>query len=262
LTTLHVASFRILDAIAEAHNTIINEYEEPSDAGQCTLLGGFLAQIVKSKNGDGRERWAFVFGSVGDCKGFLYRHRTGEVIDLTVDIMEARSDCRDSGGRLGPATTWCKPDLRNFKLSYVECEKGDILVMGSDGLHDNLDPQSIGKTVQELGYPQGEDWDSIDPEEVAQLKNDYRCWLLKQLAFRCLPGEVPDPKHVAMRLVRHCLGTTRRSRDFMETYEDKKLPENYQEYPGKMDHTSIVCVRVHKLPRPNKSKSRPRVHEE
>ncbi len=35
---------------------------------------------------------------------------------------------------------------------------------------------------------------------------------------------------------------TQSSRDFMEGTPFLKLPDDYVRYPGKMDHTSVVCV--------------------
>ena len=61
----------------------------------------------------------------------------------------------------------------------------------------------------------------------------------------------PPLPQVVNRVVRHCLQTTMKSREFMELYEGKKLPESYRDYPGKMDHTSCVCVEVGVLPRPS-----------
>ena len=43
------------------------------------------------------------------------------------------------------------PTKRNFAVHSVICKPGDMLLMGSDGFHDNLDPQSLGKTPFELG---------------------------------------------------------------------------------------------------------------
>ena len=41
-------------------------------------------------------------------------------------------------------------DLRNLGAYYTCCSKEDILVLVSDGVHDNFDPQQLGFTPQEL----------------------------------------------------------------------------------------------------------------
>ena len=229
---------------------ILQDYDDPEEAGQCTLLGGVLAQINRPKSGSNAEEWAFIFGSVGDCKAFLWRKETKEVIDLTYDGDEGRLNVTDSGGRLGPTTVTCKPDLRNLKISYVECHAGDMIVIGSDGFHDNFDAQSLGKLPVDLGWSDVT-WEGMDPSDTALLKNLYRCWYLKHKIFTLSQVCPPTPALVVNRVIRHCYQTTLKSREFMEIYEGKKLPENYLEYPGKMDHTSCVCVEVGKLPRPS-----------
>ena len=35
------------------------------------------------------------------------------------------------------------PDLRNLSLYYHEFEEGDLLLLMSDGVHDNLDPEVL-----------------------------------------------------------------------------------------------------------------------
>lgn len=45
---------------------------------------------------------------------------------------------------MGPYLDNGLPDLRNLKLYYAECMPGDIVLILSDGVHDNIDPQSLG----------------------------------------------------------------------------------------------------------------------
>lgn len=40
------------------------------------------------------------------------------------------------------------------------------------------------------------------------------------------------------------MAVTQKSRDFMVNNPRLKLPNNYQEYPGKMDHASGLAFRV------------------
>jgi len=37
-----------------------------------------------------------------------------------------------------------QPDLRNLDLATVGCDVGDLLIVCSDGVHDNFDPQVLG----------------------------------------------------------------------------------------------------------------------
>lgn len=58
----------------------------------------------------------------------------------------------------------------------------------------------------------------------------------------------PTPKEVTDRLVNHCITVTKTSRDYMENNQGKRLPEDYIEFPGKMDHTTCLCFRVGRFP--------------
>lgn len=42
----------------------------------------------------------------------------------------------------------------------------------------------------------------------------------------------------------HCDQITRASREWMQNNFGKELPRDYEQYPGKMDHTTCVVVRV------------------
>lgn len=40
-----------------------------------------------------------------------------------------------------PGTDDQQPDLANFRLAYEPLQPGDLMVLCTDGVHDNLDPQ-------------------------------------------------------------------------------------------------------------------------
>ena len=78
------------------------------------------------------KKWAFVFGNVGDCKAFLYSPTTRQLSDVTPEA-RVSSDATDCGGRLGPYIDGSKPDLRNFRVRFIPCVEGDILIICTDG---------------------------------------------------------------------------------------------------------------------------------
>lgn len=45
-------------------------------------------------------------------------------------------------------------------------------------------------------------------------------------------------------LTKHCYDFTKASREFMETNPGKKQPADYKLFPGKMDHTTVVAIKV------------------
>ena len=49
------------------------------------------------------------------------------------------NDAKDPGGRIGPyIDPNGDPDLRNLILYTYPCDEGDIFIIVSDGVHDNL----------------------------------------------------------------------------------------------------------------------------
>lgn len=121
----------LLRAFASAHNAILTSTEDPEFAGSTTMLGGLALPL------EDKSQWITIFASLGDCKGFHWSCKTGEIKDLTPGSRQTLADVRDPGGRLGPSQT-LNPDLRNLQLHCVTCFEDDILSFVSDGIHDNM----------------------------------------------------------------------------------------------------------------------------
>lgn len=116
--------------------------------------------------------------------GFLLSYSSlihpGVLIISCSDITDGNrmnlTDPRDPGGRLGPYTRQGGPDLRNFDIFSKVCKTGDILLLCSDGVHDNFDPQHLGsllfssfltdikgKLPRELGID-ADTWDDVSED--------------------------------------------------------------------------------------------------
>src|SRR5690554_4793031 len=97
------------------------------------------------------DTWAFVFVSIGDCKAFHWSSASHKLVDVTAGNRTSLIDVRYPGsyllllirlgGRLGPHTEVGEPDLRNLGLYCCPYAEGDLLLLVSDGIHDNFDPQ-------------------------------------------------------------------------------------------------------------------------
>jgi len=121
----------------------------------------------------------FVYGNLGDCKAFHYNPRTGHIGDITPEA-RVNNDASDCGGRLGPYVNGEHPDLRNFRLRFMPCCTGDLIFVLSDGVYDNLDPEHLGKTPQEMGLD-AESWDDAPFLEAEKLRLKFRLELLRQI---------------------------------------------------------------------------------
>jgi len=229
----------LLNAFEYAHNAIMEGKEAFWEAGTTTLLGGVLLEINKGTD-KWTPQWEFVCCSVGDCKAFCYAN--GEISDITQGNRLNVSDPRDCGGRLGPHLDEGKPDLRNLNLFCASVEEGDIIFIVTDGVHDNLDPQHLGKLPKDMPKEfnlHGDKWDDVDVAKATYAKNQSVTTLIQSL----LDG-TDDPKQITDRLVDHCILVTKKSREYMESNGGKRIPDDYVEFPGKMDHTTCLCFRV------------------
>lgn len=85
--------------------------------------------------------------NVGDTLAYVYSPKTGvrEITKGSHDI-NCNRDMRDALGALGPVEG-IKPELSNLTLSLTTLYKGDIVLIASDGLTDNFDPNVCKFTV-------------------------------------------------------------------------------------------------------------------
>jgi len=188
---------------------------------------------LKSKFTD--QDWAFVFASVGDCKAFHWSCKTGRVTDLCVGNRNNPHDPRDCGGCIGPYKNDV-PDFRNLFPSFYPCKTGDIIFLMSDGIHDNFDPDTLGIRPTELGY-NWKEWTDGEKKAVEKAKSVFSCRKVEEiLATAKNPGPF-DFTHVLLEFV---IELTAAKRDYMAT---KLLPEPEvsKEFPGKMDHASLLA---------------------
>lgn len=245
---LQDAGHYLLRSFSEAHKRIVAGKEDIWEAGTTTLISVLCLELEPVEEGD--PKWGLLCASVGDCKAFIACNSRKEVIDVTAGNRNNVVDGRDPGGRLGPYVGHGWPDLRNLRLYFAPCEADDIVLVMSDGVHDNLDPQTLGKVPGDLNIPtlSWGTWDEIPHDTLLKIKSDYMRGLLAELIFE---REEASPSSITDRLINHCLEVTRKAREFMESNPNKKQPTDYIEFPGKMDHTTLVTFIVgHKGPPP------------
>jgi len=227
----------LLHALEAAHNAIITQKENLWEVGTTTLLAG--SQIELKTVEDDERRWAFVGIGVGDAKLFRWSAKTNILTYFTTGTRP--SDPSDCGGRIGPQLEGGAPDLRNLRYYFVELVEGDIVLLLSDGIHDNLDPQYLGVAPEDLKVKDFSDWGEVESQEVQDAKTRYREELILNKFVAVAEG---DTKALANLLIEHCFRVTEPGRTFMETNPGRKLPVDYVQYPGKMDHSSVLVWRV------------------
>eukprot|EP01133_Synstelium_polycarpum_P015004 gene15004-17742_t len=239
INTIRNAGSFLLAAMTAAHKGIIAGKSEVWEAGTTTLIGGILTRIKKDRDHADLKRmstlsfveveanWVFIGTTLGDCKSFHYSKKNKVFTDITKGNRQNLSDARDPGGRLGPYVGNGQPDLRNLSVFYKYCDEDDLILLLSDGVHDNLDPQQLGVRPEDLGI-EVESWDLAGqkyPNETDRVKNEFRTrWLLDHFGNE----ENLTPQYITNTLLKHCIETTQSSRDFMEQNTTKKLPCDYK----------------------------------
>lgn len=246
--------------LVQTHNEI---FEAESDTGACgltTLLGGVVFADEKNQK-------HFVCASVGDCRAFLRRNFTQEVYDLTFASVLAKQRPTDPGGCLGNVLDEVQPDMRNFGVYHAFIKPQDTLILCSDGLYDNLDPEFIGKRVMDglptdgwFEYngllPKSGFWERtkflfttwhtwkeaveyFGRDRIADVKSDHITSGLKLITEDTLNAE-----ERAVNLMEHVIELTTPLRKRVAENPNSDLPENHEAYPGKLDHVAILAYTV------------------
>jgi hypothetical protein len=52
------------------------------------------------------------------------------------------------------------------------------------------------------------------------------------------------PLNIVQRVIKHSTSVTKKTRDWMQANPTKREPTDTKAFPGKMDHTTCLCVRV------------------
>jgi len=239
---LQDAGHYMLRAFSEAHHKIVEGKDDIWEAGTTTLLGLLILKLDKITPDAGIHKWGLLCGSVGDCKAFHVDVKKHEVFDINAGTVRALTE---PGGRLGPRDGFGYPDLRNMHLYFSIADEGDIVLLVSDGVYDNLDPHTLGKLPADLNLPY-KAWEEMSITEIKNTKTNYMKNLLEKIIFSS--NETVSPSSITSSIISYCWGVTSKGREFMENNPSKKQPTDIIAFPGKMDHTTCVAFAVNETP--------------
>ncbi|KAH3756438.1 1-phosphatidylinositol 4,5-bisphosphate phosphodiesterase delta-4 [Pelomyxa schiedti] len=231
--------------------------QKPVHTGQARMVGlrasGTLSPpakvTVKKKAPKIPYKWMCMIISVGDCKVFHWSKRLSQIL-LDFTLNNRGESVRDPGGRIGLHGPDGSPDLRNLTVLCKEVEEGDVFLMCSDGVHDNLDAKNLGKEPADLSATlTGLSWDDAalkHPELLQDLKQRYMADKLTSIINeQC--GGIEDAQQVVTGVLQYCLNTTNPIRTWLQDNPNARQPNCSAEFPGKPDHTSLLYIRVGKL---------------
>ncbi|EDR23431.1 hypothetical protein EDI_026630 [Entamoeba dispar SAW760] len=142
-TTREIATL-LVDSMASAHLSILlNSDSSLIETGTTTLL---ISVTVTLRT---QQPYTLVI-SIGDCQAFLYSHET-EHTDSIIGDNRKGTATYDCGGVIGPAEGK-NPSLRHVELKGCYVKENDILLMMTDGFHDNFDPDICRVTSDKENY--------------------------------------------------------------------------------------------------------------
>lgn len=206
-------------------------------------------------------------------------------------------DANEPGGRLGPFVDNGQPDLRNLALFYEECDADDVLLLCTDGVHENLDPARLGVAPAALAPAfAGLTWEQAAARDPALCTLAHAMFAekrLENLLERQLPrmvaaaassssssssssgsssnntprtagttttteGEdagtsaahgtvrcaLPTPEDIVTAVTDYCMRVTAPRRRFAEAHPREPCPSDTAEFPGRLDHTTCVAIRL------------------
>jgi len=200
------------------------------------------------KNSDLGE-FVFMCVNIGDCKAYIYRSDEKSWDDISRGNRINISDPCDPGGRIGPYLDYGQPDIRNLAVFCSRAHAGDIVVICSDGIHDNLDPEFLGYSPEECSL-EAETWEEVDFIKAEAAKAAFTKRFVEQLLSKESreKGCEVTPQMISNTLLRNAQNTTINGREWLGANPGRRLPCDYSKYPGKMDHSSILCLRVGETP--------------
>eukprot|EP01105_Mastigella_eilhardi_P009533 TRINITY_DN224_c2_g1_i1.p1 TRINITY_DN224_c2_g1~~TRINITY_DN224_c2_g1_i1.p1 ORF type:complete len:1437 (+),score=327.44 TRINITY_DN224_c2_g1_i1:298-4311(+) len=191
--------------------------------------------------------WVIVAVNIGDCKAFLWSTENDSLVDLT-EGNRAGIDATDPGGRLGLCGESCGPDIRNLRFVFRKVHSGDGVFIVSDGVHDNFDAVSLGEKAENLSIRfTGLTWKEAERASIAELtklKDEFRVKKLTSMLQDNNSLDPVNPKRIVKTLLRHSVKITSSTREFMESHPNTRLPDDYQAFPGKVDHATCLCLKV------------------
>ncbi len=178
----------------------------------------------------------------GDSKTFVKRG-DGTVVDVTGGSRGNVNDASDPGGRIGKVGGEEEHDYRGLSCYVYKLQPGDQLLVCSDGIHDNFDPETVGVSIQEAArfcggewnLPAGALWENTDALLVGKLKQEY---MEKKM------GEVvgtSDDATAIQKLQQHVADQTRGYKEATFRGEDVKI-KSHEEVHGKPDHATGVAM--------------------
>jgi hypothetical protein len=97
----------------------------------------------------------------------------------------------------------------------------------SDGIHDNFDPEALGKDPSHFGV-EVPTWEGVPIEDYVLIKDSFRKTQLEKHIKSTL-----SPVDTVQAIFKYVDNLTEPTRKFMESNQGKEEPKDYKKFPGK-----------------------------
>lgn len=252
--------------------TLMKIMEEAMEASQKCILEHkattttlSIAVTCQMANGD----WCLCTASIGDSRVFLYSTQQHTLLEVTVgshpaDGQRGRRNC---GGALGPMIG-DKPDMTNLSYSLTLVNKGDVVVLMTDGISDNFSHKAtntcVNRRKSEDDFALLSTMDALIPtlhtnnasstlEPCCQISHN----LHRAVQNHCshIKGNI-TAKTISSFLLNTAMEISEDKRVFNTTFmsdgisireKEKCSPEfakKRQQLVGKLDHATVISVTV------------------
>lgn len=104
-----------------------------------------------------------------------------------------------------------------------------------------MDPIVLGLDPIDLGL-EYDDWDKVPKDIQHGAIHQFMTKKLQNLIHEC---QYTTPTLVCKSIINHTRSVVETSKQFLEQNPDDSLiGTNYKDFPGKMDHTTCICMKV------------------
>ncbi len=206
------------------------EIVEASPLYGTALLGGLVLEIDPAERQKlGGATHFFTFTTIGSCKAYRITFKEGDTSPEVVDLTKGLAS-KDRPDRLA---RFCNLEGETANLSYVTAalKEGDLLLLVTDGIHDNLDPYIRGEGP---GVVDLEDWDGI--EDVPTEQRDQ--WKEDKLASLLVNSHQLTANEITSKIVDNVWYLT------ADLRQDMARGEYGNNNPGRLDFATCMAYRI------------------
>jgi len=225
--TLRDVGYAQLEAMLDCNEEITKGTGNPADpigtttCAQINIVNGYLVGTV-----------------VGDSKVFIIRQQHGGERICLEPTEGSRGEvylASDPGGSLGPRSHDEKhADLRNLSMFAVKLELGDKVIVCSDGVHDNLDPETLGESPLQYDLEASE-WDPADTKHKKKRDEVMKEKLLK------IMQDLSNPKEISEAIDTYVQNVTKKHKIALVGGQAMR-GKSHEEFPGKPDHAAHAVL--------------------